>query len=91
MPAQEGYQYVYDHPDDKGYGEHAKGDVLTAEMTELDLKDGTEVFVVAMDEESGWPIIDWTDSTGVYRMTTIDPELFDQFFVEVSAERGGEK
>jgi hypothetical protein len=87
MPAQEGHQYVYDHPQDKGYGEQARGDVLTAEMTELDLKDGTDVFVIAMDEESGWPIVDWTDGTGIYRITTIDPDLFDQFFVETGGTR----
>jgi hypothetical protein len=81
MPATVGQPYIYDHPDNKGYGEHAKGDVLTAEMAELDLKDGTPVFVIELDAESGWPLVDWTDSTGIYRITTIDPALFDDLFV----------
>jgi hypothetical protein len=93
MPAEVNKQYTYDHPDNLGYGEHTKQAAgygeLSAEMTELDLKDGTPVFVIAMDEESGWPIIDWTDSTGIYRITTIDPDVFDQYFVPASRSGSG--
>jgi hypothetical protein len=81
MPAEVGQAYIYDHPDDKGYGENAKGDVLTAEMQELDLQDGTQVTVLELDAESDWPLVDWIDSTGIYRITTIDPAVFDDLFV----------
>ena len=80
MPAQEGYPYIYDHADDKGYGEHYRGEVLTAEMTELDLKDGTPVFCIAIDEDTGWPLVDWTDDTGIYRITSVNPDDFDNLF-----------
>jgi hypothetical protein len=80
MPAEVGYPYIYDHADNKGYGEHYRGDVLTAEMTELDLKDGTPVFVIAIEEETGRPFVDWTDSVGIYRITSVDPADFDLLF-----------
>jgi hypothetical protein len=82
MPAQEGHEYVYDHPADQGYGESALGQPLTAEMTELDLKDGMVCFVIAFDEITGWPIISWKDGTGIDRITTIDEAVFDGYFVE---------
>jgi hypothetical protein len=87
MAAEVGKQYIYDHPDDAGYGEHALGEPLSAEMTELDMADGTEVYVIELDAESGWPLVDWTDSKGIYRITTIDPDLFDEMFVPTGAQQ----
>jgi hypothetical protein len=81
MPAEVGKPYIYDHPDDKGFGEHALGAPLTAEMTELDMADGTPVYVIELDADSGWPLVDWTDSKGIYRITTVDPDFFDEMFV----------
>lgn len=75
-----GEKYLYSHPDGKGFGEHAKGDVLTAEMAEIDLKDGTEVTLLEYDADLDWPIIEWVDGTGLGRITTVDPDLFDPFF-----------
>jgi hypothetical protein len=72
--AQPGDKFVYTHPDQKGYGEHARGDALSAEMTELDLKDGTEVTLLEYDADSGDPLVQWTDSTGIDRITTIGPD-----------------
>jgi len=72
--ATEGDKFVYVHPEGAGYGQHAKGDVLTAEMTELDLTDGTEVTLLEYDADSGWPLIEWTDATGINRITTIHPD-----------------
>lgn len=71
-----GERYTYDHPEDLGFGEHHLGQPLTAEMTELDMKEGTEVTVLDFDENSGWPLAEWTDSTGIGRITTIDPDFF---------------
>lgn len=85
MPAIVGQPYIYNHPDSKGYGETAKGEALTAEMTELDMQDGTPVFVLALDADSGWPIVDWTDAKSLYRITTIDPGHFDQLFTPDSS------
>lgn len=74
-----GDKFIYNHPEDKGYGEHALGTPLTAEMTELDLKDGTEVTLLEFDVDSGWPLIEWTDAVGIGRITTIDPTTFSYF------------
>ena len=77
-----GAKYAYGHPDGLGYGEMARGEPLTAEMTELDLKDGQEVTLLDYDADSDWPIIEWVDGTGINRITTVDPALFDAHFQE---------
>lgn len=83
MAAQPGDKFIYDHQNDEGYGQMAKAVAgygeLSAEMTELDLKDGTEVEFVDFDEATGWPIVKWVDSTGIERMTTIDEQHVDLF------------
>lgn len=76
--------FVYSHPEGKGYGEHNKsaagfGD-LSAEMMELDLKEGQEVTLLEYDADSGWPLVQWVDGTGIDRITTIDPDQFDTNF-----------
>lgn len=82
--ANPGDRFTYSHPEGKGFGEHVKADAgfgeLSAEMTELDLKDGQPVEFVEPDADSGWPIIHWIDGVMIDRMTTIDPELFDLYF-----------
>lgn len=79
-------KYAYGHPDGLGFGEKARADSgfgeLSAEMTELDLKDGQEVELVGLDEDSDWPIIEWTDGVGINRRTTVDPETFAEHFQE---------
>ena len=75
-----GDKFIYDHPDGKGFGEEAKGDALTADMRELDLVDGTEVTFLENDVDSGWPLVEWVDSVGTPRITTIDPATFDANF-----------
>jgi hypothetical protein len=52
-------------------------------MIELDLKPGTPVTVHSLDEDSGWPIVEWTDDKGLGRMTTIEPTEFDNDFAPV--------
>jgi hypothetical protein len=83
MKAKPGDKYKYKHPNGLGYGEHSKSEAgfgeMTAEMTELDLKDGMSVEFVQLDEESGWPIVKWTDSTGILRHTTIEEQYVDMF------------
>lgn len=56
---------------------------ITSEMRELDLQDGSEVTVLELDADSGWPIIQWTDSIGIERLTTVDPVFFDGYFMPV--------
>ena len=90
MPAVVAQQYTYTHPSGLGFGEHSLNEAtsapITAEMKELDMADGTVVTVEALDESegdsNGWPIVNWTDSKGLDRMTTIDPVTFDEYFVE---------
>ena len=77
-----GDKYTFQHVSGAGFGEAARGEPLSAEMTELDLKDGQEVEFLENDAESGWPIIQWTDGVGINRITTIDPELFESSFHE---------
>ena len=82
--------YVYTHPSGLGFGEHHKQQSgfgeQTAEMAELDLKDGTEVFYLENDEATGWPIVEWADGNNVNRITTIDQSVFDEFFVPSSKQ-----
>ena len=79
-----GEVFVYAHPEGKGYGEANKSDAgygdLSAEMQELDLKDGQEVEFVDYDADSDWPIVHWIDGVMIDRMTTIDPDKFDTNF-----------
>lgn len=77
-----GHTYAYGDEDGRGFGHMARGSELTAEMKELDLPDGAEVVLFALDEDSGWPIINWTDSKGIDRMTTVDPDIFNEHFQE---------
>jgi hypothetical protein len=76
-----GEKYIYHNPDVFGYGEQAAGGPGTSEMSSLDLADGTEVTLLENDADSGWPIVEWVDSTGLGRITTIDPILFDTQFL----------
>lgn len=80
-----GDHYTYNHPDSLGYGEHHKAQAglgdQTAEMQEIDLQDGMDTVYIGTDEDSGWPIVEWTDTVGINRITTIDQASFDQFFV----------
>ncbi|HWI66840.1 MAG TPA: hypothetical protein VNS88_00415 [Nitrospiraceae bacterium] len=79
-----GQKFIYNHPAGLGYGEHHKqqlghGD-QTAEMKEIDLQDGMEVTYLEPDADSSHPIVEWTDTTGLGRITTIDQATFDEFF-----------
>lgn len=77
--AQPGDKFIYDHPADAGYGEHARGEPLSAEMTELDMQDGMEVTLLEYDVDTGWPLVEWTDAKGLPRITTIDPQYLEHF------------
>jgi len=83
MPLGDTYTYV--HPDGLGFGEQSKGEPLTAEMAELDLKSGEEVVFLAEDEDSGSPIIEWTDAKGINRITTVDAIDFGLYFQEAQS------
>lgn len=85
MPANPGDKFIYAHPQDKGYGEHYKGEPLTAEMTELDLKDGMDVTFMQYDDE-GWALVEWVDFKGLDRITAIDPAVFAYFISEPGKE-----
>lgn len=79
-----GNKYVYSHPSGAGFGEAVRADAgygeISAEMSELDLKDGTEVTFLDYDADSEWPMIEWIDAVGINRITTIDPVAFDSNF-----------
>lgn len=48
-------------------------------MHDLDLHHGTELSHVATDEDTGLLIFAWRDKQGDYRMTSLTPELADEF------------
>jgi hypothetical protein len=75
-PANQGDKFIYEPGHGNGYGHNAKGQELTAEMTELDLRPGTEVTFLEYDADSDWPLVQWVDGVGIDRITTIDPDAF---------------
>jgi hypothetical protein len=64
----------------QGYGQNALGGELTAEMTELDLKPGTEVTYL-QDDDAGWALVQWVDGKDLDRITAIEPAQFDSDFI----------
>lgn len=77
--AQPGDEFVFVHPEEKGFGENARPGEQTAEMMELDLIHGTVVRLLEFDQDSGWPLVEWTDLKRINRITTIDPAYLDLF------------
>ena len=82
MAASPGDKFTYEHPEGAGFGEQARGEPLSAEMTELDLKSGQEVTFLEYDADSGSPLIEWVDGVGIDRITTVDQIDFDLYFQE---------
>jgi hypothetical protein len=80
MPATTGDEYLYNPGHGNGYGHNAKGQELTSEMTELDLKPNTEVTFLEFDADSDWPLVEWVDGQGIDRITTIEPSSFTDDF-----------
>jgi hypothetical protein len=81
--ADSGDKFLYNPGHGNGYGHNAKGEELTAEMTELDLKPGTEVSFLEYDVDSGWPLVEWVDNVGIDRITTIEPDSFTNDFTSI--------
>jgi plastocyanin len=79
-PANKGDKFIYEPSHGHGYGHAAKGQELTAEMTELDLKPGTEVTFLEYDQ-SDWPLVEWVDGVGIDRITAIEPDQFSSDFI----------
>lgn len=76
--------HKYVHPEGLGFGHYHKGADLTAEMSELDLHDGTEVeHLGTTDDENDVELVAWVDQNGLDRITSIDREFFDTYFQEV--------
>jgi hypothetical protein len=78
--ASAGDHLIYNHPDGLGFGEYFRGETLTAEMTELDMASGTEVTLLEYDQDSDWPLVQWVDSKGLGRITTVEPQFFQDYF-----------
>lgn len=74
-----GDKFIYMHPEQKGFGEVARGEPLSAEMIELDITDGMEVTLLDYDVDTGWPMVEWVDSKGLDRITTINPDYLILF------------
>jgi hypothetical protein len=78
-------QLRYFHRRGLGYAELMSGKRFAA--NKLDLASGTIVTLVGYDEESTWPLVEWTDGSGSTRVTTIDPVIFVEFFIPVINEK----
>jgi hypothetical protein len=57
-------------------------DELPTEMRSLDMAPGTEVTVAGHDEERDLVLVNWTDSQGNPRTTSIELEVFAEDFEE---------
>jgi hypothetical protein len=80
IPPNPGDRFTYEPTHNNGFGHNASGNPLSAEMSALDLVPGTPVTVLELDADSGWPIVQWVDSVNIDRLTTIEPNEFDQDF-----------
>jgi hypothetical protein len=68
----------YIHPRGLGYAEMMTGKRFAP--NKLDMASGTLVMLVGYDEDSVWPMVEWTDGDGGIRVTTIDPVIFAEYF-----------
>ena len=71
-------RYTYQHT----VGLAAHHAELSAEMAALDLAPDTPVTVVGHDAERDLVIVEWQDSSGNPRTTSVDPLLFAEYFVK---------
>lgn len=81
----------------KGLGEHRAAKDEGLELTDdskardgldqsltLDMKPGTEVTLIGRDEERDLVLVEWEDSEGVSRTTSVDDAHFEKHFKAVS-------
>lgn len=80
-----GDSLIYNPAHGLGYGHNARGEELTAEMHELDLKPGTPAELLDIDEETGYVIVKWIDDIGIDRNTSVEPSQFDAEFEVVTS------
>lgn len=73
-------QYVFTPRHGKGLGEYARGIKLSLAAAAFDMKPGTHVISDSTDADSGWPIVRWTDTRGLARIVTVEPEYFSVHF-----------
>jgi hypothetical protein len=71
----------YVHPRGLAYTEMMSGKRFATH--ELDIANGMLVTLVGYDDESAWPMVEWTDGLGSARMTTIDPVMFAEYFIPI--------
>ena len=68
----------YIHPHGRSYAEMMSGKRFV--FNDLDMASGTLVKLIAYDEDSAWPMVEWVDGEGTTRITTIDPVIFAEYF-----------
>lgn len=79
----------YRYSNTLGLAEHHASGALTAEMTELDMRPGTEVTVTDVDDErGGLVLVEWADRSSNPRITSVDPELFEWAFEPIGEDEG---
>lgn len=59
---------------------------LASTMAELDMHHGTQVTHAGRDEDRDLEIVEWADSFGTERRTSVTPEQFAEFFVPVEPD-----
>lgn len=72
-----GSRRTYDAPD--GLGAQV-AEQMTDDMRGLDLHPGTEVTVAGYDDDRGLVLVEWTDRQGNPRITSVEPQHFDEHF-----------
>jgi hypothetical protein len=78
---------TYRHRADTGLAARARvadpdvSDDLPAEMVDLDMHPDTTVKVCGYDDDRDLVLVEWTDLSGTPRITSIEPDDFDQHFV----------
>lgn len=59
---------------------------LARTMDDLDLAHDTRVAHICTDVERNLELVEWTDSAGTTRRTSVTPEQFHEFFVPLGAD-----
>jgi hypothetical protein len=73
----------YRHDSQQGLAQRLVGDALSPDMRALDMPPGAEVTVLDHDADRDLVLVEWIDTHGNPRVTSIEPAVFAEHFTEV--------